>query len=607
MLPRLGVCVAIAGMRVRGWILWVIFSSVALASSWKIPADEARELPSTTRLAEIPAAASAEGWSSVEAGAMEAAFAAMAENRTDAAEAWLLVGRWARLFGASQRTVVNRWIEAMNAANAAHPNMAKEYLPPDGAMSSLVNPDLGAWLFANREFSRSFFEALSPLDYPPAVIGILDTLHRADSRRFERHALLALAIAIVYDVPPPPHWPHGQVDAARLPRRLPPAVEAFSYWAAADDRNQLLHRLSRLSVTELKFVVDSPAPFPEMDWARQSVRLPLTRLAETYDAVKYRHDRVQGNVVAWPGGRYTLPAILEDGGICVDQAYFAAQVGKARGVPTLVFRGVGLDGRHAWFGYLGPGERWQMDAGRHAEQRYVLGVAFDPQTWRDISDHEISFLAEGFRRLPSYRQSRLHLWFAQEFRRGARLDEAGAAARKAVNFERRNLRAWDLLLELQAAQGNDPRGREALLREAALAFQRYPDLNVSFLRRVAEALREQGNVSAAEQEERLIARKYQGERADLSVGQAAEALTRAMQSQSIAEQLRVYQFGLDQYGRGARMEYFDRVVKPFVEHLVRQGHAAEARQAIARARESLAIEPGRQLDRELAMLASSIQ
>ncbi len=594
-------------MRACAWIVLVIGVAAGRAEPWTFPESEALAVPTPARLAEIPAVAETGGWVAVEQGARAAAFAAQSAGRSDPAEAWLLVARWARLLGTPQRVAVDQWIDAMNAAKAAHPNMAREYHPPDAAMSALVSAELGAWLFGEREFSRAFFGLISPLDYPPAVLGVLDTLHRADPKRFERYASLALAIAVVYDVPPPPHWPHAQVGDGSLPRRLPAALDAFNYWAAGDERGQGLHRLQRLSAGELKFLVDSPAPFAELDWARQSVRFPLTRLAETYDAVKYRQDRVQANVVAWPGGRYSLPAILQQGGICVDQAYFAAQAGKARGVPTLVFRGVGLDGRHAWFGYLGAGEQWQMDAGRHAEQRYVAGLAFDPQTWRDITDHEISFLAEGFRRLPAYRQSRLQQWFAEEHRRDGRLDEAVRAARRAVNYERRNLEAWELLLGLHAATGDEPRAREGLLREAALAFQRYPDLNAAFLRRVAAALREQGKVSAAEQEERLIARKNQGARTDLSVAQAAEALTRAMATQPLAEQMRVYQLNLEQYGQGARMEFFDRVVKPFVEHLLRNGHRPEAEQAVARARATLAVEPGRQLDRELAVLAAAVR
>ncbi len=594
-------------MVLRGWFIFIAGMLAARAAEWSIPLEEALAPPTAARLGEISEVVTGAGWGVVEAGARTAALDAYAANRMDSAEAWLLVSRWARLLGENQRSFVSRWIDAVNAARVGHPNMEERYTPPDAPLSALINPQLGAWLFAHRDFSRMFFETLAPVDYLPAALKLLDRLHRADPRRFERYASLALALALVHDVPPPPHWPHAQVGPHVLARTLLPAETAFAYWSQGDERGEMPHRLHRLSVGELKFLVDSPAPLPELVWARQSVKFPLEQFGATYDAVRYRQDRVDANLTSWPGRAYTLPAIYAEGGICVDQAYFATQAGKARGVPTLIFRGAGMDGRHAWFGYLGAGERWEMDAGRHAEQRYVSGYAFDPQTWANISDHEISFLAEGFRRLPTYRQSRQHRWMAEEYLLLGRLDEAKAAARKAVNIERRHLAAWELLLAIHAREGDEPRAREGVLREAALAFQRYPDLNVSFLKRVAGALRERGAISAAEQEERMLARKYESSRSDLTVAQAAEALERAVKSAPLSEQVRVYNLNLDQYGRGAGMEYFDRVVAPFVKHLMARGETGEARRAMERARAVLAVEPGRQLDREMAEFAARIR
>lgn len=593
-------------MWARSLLLCAVLAAVPLAADWVVPPAEHAAPPTPARLAEIADLAATEGWAVVESGAVAAALSAYEADRPEAAEAWVLVARWARLFGENQRDFVGRWIDAVNAARLGHPNMASRYEPPDAPLSALLDRELGAWCLGQREFSRMFFEALTPVDYLPEALRLLNRLHRANPRRFERHAALALAIALVHDVPPPPHWPHGQVGPLALKRALLPAEIAFAYWTEGDEAGQTLHRVAGLSFDELKFLVDTPAPVSELVWARQAVRQPLPRLAEAYDAVRYRHDRVEANVTAWVGEPYTLPRILAEGGICVDQAYFAAQAGKARGVPTLIFRGAGLDGRHAWFGFLGQDGRWEMDAGRHAEQRYVSGLAFDPQTWADISDHEIGFLDEGFRRLPAYRQSRQHRWLAGEYLRAGRLGEAKAAARKAVNAERRHLAAWELLLTIHAREGDEPRAREGLLREAARAFQAYPDLHASLMRRVAAALRERGETSAAEHEERLIARRHDGVRADLAVAQAAEALTRAMHGAPVAEQMRVYLLGLEQYGQGAPVEYFDRVIQPFVTHLLGRGEVAEARRAFERARAVLPVGPNTQLEREFAALAARI-
>src|SRR5690606_17049024 len=106
----------------------------------------------------------------------------------------------------------------------------------------------------------------------------LDEIHRHDSARFKTYASLAAAIAVVYDVPPPPDWPHGQVSAEALPRQFPAPADAFAWWVRQDQRGRTYHRLSRLGAAELKFVVDTVVPFAELEWAQGAANLPLNQL-----------------------------------------------------------------------------------------------------------------------------------------------------------------------------------------------------------------------------------------------------------------------------------------------------------------------------------------
>ena len=57
-------------------------------------------------------------------------------------------------------------------------------------------------------------------DFRQGVFQILNDLHRRDPAKFKTYAHLALAIAVVYDLPPPPYWPHGQVPPDRRLERL---------------------------------------------------------------------------------------------------------------------------------------------------------------------------------------------------------------------------------------------------------------------------------------------------------------------------------------------------------------------------------------------------
>ena len=284
-----------------------------------------------------------------------------------------------------------------------------------------------------------------------------------------------------------------------------------------------------LGADELKFVVDAAAPAAELEWVQGAVKQPLAAFADFYPLVRYRMERVQAQAYQWPGATYRLADILQNGGICVDQAYFASGAGKARGIPTLLFRGEGLDGRHAWFGFLDGNQAWQLDAGRYAEQRFVTGLAQDPQTWTDLTDHELKFISARFRALPAFAQSRVHARIAAELLRSGDAAAAAVAGRKAVNYEKRNLPAWETLLAAQKAQGLRPVAIEATLREAGQAFQQsqVPDLEIGFAKALITSLRDRGETSQADNEEKQLVKKYQTTLSDLAIQQAGELLKRS--------------------------------------------------------------------------------
>jgi hypothetical protein len=572
-----------------------------------IPDAEALQPPTVQRLGDLGAAAADSGWAPLAPGLRDAAFRAYRADRTVAAEAWLNVYRWAALLGEPEVRFIPRWMRAVKEAGVAHGNMPRSFTPRDQPVGDWLPRDVQAKLMANAAFSEEFFATLSPVDFVPQVLQVLGTLDRTDPKNFDDYASLALAIAVVYDVPPPPDWPHGQVSPEALPRRLPRPEKTFEFFVKEDQAGRTYQRLKRLGADELKFVVDVTASFDDLEWAQKVVDYPLSHFALTYSMVRYRLDRARNDVPMWPEAAYTLPEILRQGGICVDQAYFACQVGKARGVPTLLFSGEGRDGRHAWFGYLDGAQKWQLDAGRYAEQRFVTGFARDPQTWRELSDHELQFLSERFRSLPGYRQSRVHAAFAAEYLAQGDAAAAVQAARKATGYERRNLQAWETLCAALEQQGADPKVREAALREAILALQHYPDLEVRFTRRLVASLRARGETSAADFAERELGRKFQGERVDLSIQQAAQVLLRSFATQPVPEQVKAYHTVMDSFGRGAGMAFFDKIVVVFAEHLMQLGQNAEAVRAVELARQMLKVEPDSQLDAELKGLAERVR
>jgi hypothetical protein len=612
--PTLGPRPAMSGYKalspITGWLSLVALLAVCAVVPFTraqdaIPPDELARPPSPARLDALVSSATRNGWGRA-VPALRAAALAAYEREPGSAAPWYLLYRWAQLFGTTRRQALENWIKAVEATGGAHANMPLNYVLPTGSLSGELAPELQRWLVGNVPFSQEFFATVSEQDNPIELLAILQKIHTSSAANFADYVSLALAIAIVYDTPPPPDWPHGQVNSTLLPRRLPEPVAAFDYWTKLDRANVAAHKLKRLSASELKFVVDTSTPFSEMVWARQNVTPALSELAKAYDMVRYRIDRVAQNQFSWPGHDYALQSILRDGGICVDQAYFAANVGKARGVPTLLFRGAGLDGRHAWFGFLSP-TGWVMDAGRYAEQKFVAGFVRDPQTWRELSDHELAFVSERFRALPLFQLSEIHADFAGEYLRAGNATAAVRAAREAVNRERRNLHAWHGLIAAQSGAGVDAREREGTLRDAMTVFARYPDLEVAFGRQLIASLRERGETSLASAEEQRLAKKFQGNRVDLSYRQAGEILRRSLQSDDISTQFRTYQRLLDTYGSGAGIDFFDQIVLPFVTHLRARGEIKHALNALDRARRTLRMQKGSQVEGEIERLSADLR
>jgi hypothetical protein len=568
------------------------------------PAELSRP-PSRERVAALVDSAAQNGWG-MWVGPLRQAALQVYQHDAAAAGPWYHLYRWADELATPQAQATQAWMRAIEEGKLVHANMPRHYDMVAAPLGNLLSPPLQRWALANAAFSEEFFNTVLPLDQPTEVLRILQSIYAANPATFSDYASLALAIAIVYDVPPPPDWPHGQVTPEALPRRLPTPLAAFAYWTRLDQAHLSLQSLRRLPASELKYVVDAAAPLAELSWAQQSVPLPLAEMAKAYDMVKYRNDRVTSNAFIWPGDDYRLATILQTGGICIDQAYFASNVGKARGVPTLLFHGAGQDGRHAWFGFLSA-TGWQLDAGRYAEQKFVVGQAYDPQTWRYLNDHDLMFMSERFHALPLYKLSVINAEFAEEFLRDRNAPAAVKAAREAVNREPHNLHGWELLMVSQRAAGASPRDIEGTLHEAATALQKYPDLEASFSRLLVQSLRQRGEASAATAEEQRLAHKYQADRSDLSVQTAADMLERSMQEDEFAAQVKAYQNILTTYGTGAGIDFYDRIVSRFARHCKDVGQPAAALAALDKARKTLRVEAGGQLDQEMTRYADELR
>jgi hypothetical protein len=80
-----------------------------------------------------------------------------------------------------------------------------------------------------------------------------------------------------------------------------------------------------------------------------------------------------------------------------------------------------------------------------------------------------------------------------------------------------------------------------------------------------------------------------------------------MRENDLATQIRIFNQVLDTTGRGATVDYYDKVVAPFVQHLADEGQVLAALQTLERARRTLRVEPGRQLEQEMNELSARLK
>ncbi len=486
----------------------------------------------------------------------------------------------------------------MAAARYAQSQLAYVY----AFRGSSLDGALKHYLLAETELSREFLTLLSRHDDHEDVYELLGLLQAHDAERFRAFPRLAMAMALVYDQRPPWYWPHSQVSRAALPRRLPDPVEAFDFWVDSDEGGETLFRLGDLMIEELTYVVDVVAPLEELRWAQEKFRLKRESVVKLYWTIRYDHERFDNGQTIWLDDDYHLPTILERGGICADQAYFMTQVAKAHGVPCITVTGMVEQGRHAWVGYMEEPGEWNFQAGRNAESFFVSGRAFDPQTWRRPLDHELAFLKQRLAMQPKYRLSKLHSGFAKMALREG--DAAGAltAATESVRQDKRNLDAWEILLQLTEEKGAQGAAElERLCRNGAKAFREYPDLEAGFLRRLAGLLEERGDLEGGQGVRREIIRRNHRERPDLALAEAARELHLAMEGAPVEDQVRLYKRQVSRF-REAGLITGQRMVEPFVRHLIRRGEVDLAKRAIAYARNRLQVSIPEQLDRMLTSL-----
>lgn len=247
-----------------------------------------------------------------------------------------------------------------------------------------------SWLVQQPRLMQTLCLALGSTERPDAVLSVFRALYRTDRETMPDWADLVTALIVVWDEP---RRESSDDPAARGDW----AVQLYAYYTRNNRR--LRYDLRSMPWNLQIYVVDLVISREEMIWA-------WDRYGQRGDVGGFYFDVPYDTAAFYQGEdkkidalAYTLDNLQKHGGICTDQAYYATQIGRLIGVPTVTIIGQGGAGQvaHAWVGYLarqGKKVVWDLTSGRYPEQMYWTGQVENPQTRQNISEAETSLLGE---------------------------------------------------------------------------------------------------------------------------------------------------------------------------------------------------------------------
>jgi hypothetical protein len=222
---------------------------------------------------------------------------------------------------------------------------------------------------------------------PGPVYALLNELRQKRAAQLDSHATLAAAICVVHSRPFTVHVNENSATSTD-------PIDLFDYYVRNEGR--MFYGIQNVPAEMLIYVVDSTATIGEMEWALNKYA-GKADVGALYFDINYDYDALKTGTKKLTSAGFNLPNILQYGGVCIDQAYFSATVGKAIGVPTAIDLGESAEAGHAWLGFLqynGKTGSWNFDTGRYESFQGVRGTVRDPQSRQDVPDCYVTLLGE---------------------------------------------------------------------------------------------------------------------------------------------------------------------------------------------------------------------
>ncbi|MGV3532054.1 MAG: hypothetical protein ACO1QR_06760, partial [Chthoniobacteraceae bacterium] len=360
------------------------------------------------------------------------------------------------------------------------------------------------------------------------------------------------------------------------------ALERYRFFRDCAKKNSLRVPLAEMQPHELVYVVDSPVPNEELAWAQKHVNLSRRNWGQAYGMIRYRMDKAAGGRQIYK--RYTLAQIEDEGGICGDQAYFAAHSAKANGIPAMVIGGEGDRGGHAWFGYQISRNEWNLEAGRFTSDNYAAGTSEDPQTRRTIKEHELKQFATPERRTAGWADTDRYLQLSDLFARNQESDLARTSLDQALRVTPKHLAAWNRKLDKMIAEKISSEAWQREIARMRTVFQKYPDIISEISERETAYLVSNGDAKLAlkgaqRSTDRLL--RKQGDRTDLILASIEKEVELAEKADNADLPGRIYREALKD--KGSEVVAFRQLARRYYDWAKKKDAGRDALRDIERA------------------------
>ncbi len=394
------------------------------------------------------------------------------------------------------------------------------------------------WLAANYPQMSVLVKNLSSEDDGNEVVRIVDELCSFDRAQRKQLFPLITAMALVWDQPR--GMMHGQMGRKTLSYRDQKITDVYNYFKQLFLSKKCAVKIDKLSVGELIFVVDTPVPISELEWALDNERGNASSWGKKYGRIEYDTPRLDANEMSWPSynGSYSLANIKEHGGICVDQAYYSVMTARAHGIPAMYFGGKGRRGGHAWFGHFVKEGEWITDVGQYSGDNYAVGHTKNPQTNRRMTDHDVEFACQRKLRRKDYRTAMVYARAAELL---LHLDKKGSAyrfANIAVETAPLCLDGWSIK-ELLLLEANKKKTLLSLYQRKQDVFKKYPDVAAETKLAYARLLDETGRSAEAAKLRKEASKKLGKDRTDINVTASLEQFEALAKKRKRSEAIKV--------------------------------------------------------------------